>query len=98
MNKQGDMQVWWIPQVPMKTFEVNVASIEEAIKIKKVLARYDKFQFKNNIKPDCSNTGGLCIYYEDSDGEENPRWIDRFDEEIGEDDPNIYLRNKLGGK
>ena len=53
------LRVWWMPQVPMTPFYVEVSSVEEGVKIMHVLADYDIFQYKNNIKPDYSNTGGL---------------------------------------
>ena len=90
----GDLQVWWIPQVPMKGFTVDVKSITEGAKILKVLADYDIFQFENNIKPDYSNAGGLLIWTGDHDGEGNPGWNDWYDEETDEDDPETYLRLK----
>lgn len=86
------LQVWWIPQVPMKSFNVEVDSVEEAAKILTVLADYDLFQFENNIKPDYCNAGGLCVWDEDADGEGNPGWVDWYDEETGEDDPVEWLR------
>ena len=54
--------VWWIPQIPMKPFEVDVESVREATKILNLLSDYDAFQFENKVKPDCSNTGGLKIW------------------------------------
>ena len=71
MYQNGDLQVWWIPQVPMKAFTVSVTSISEAKKILDVLANYDIFQFTSNIKPDYSNAGGLNVW---EDGE----WIDWY--------------------
>jgi hypothetical protein len=58
-NKQGDLRVWWIPQIPGKPFHVEVVNLAEAKKIMEVLANYDIFQFENRIKPDYSNVGGL---------------------------------------
>ena len=29
-NKVGDMQVWWVPQMPMKAFNVPVKDVEES--------------------------------------------------------------------
>lgn len=78
MNKEGDLKVWWIPQVPGKAFEVPVKSPEEAILIMDTLAQYDIFQLENNIKPDYSNTGGLSVF-EDAD------WSDWHHPETGED-------------
>ena len=70
------LQVWWIPQVPGKTFTVEVNSVSEGVKITNVLSSYDDFQFKNNIKPDYSNAGGLERWEEDSDGEGTPGWVE----------------------
>ena len=72
--KPGDLMVWWIPQVPMKPFTVDVASPAEAKKILIVLANYDLFQFNNRIKPDYCNAGGLSVF---DDGE----WTDWSDDE-----------------
>jgi hypothetical protein len=91
--KPGDLKVWWIPQVPMKSFDVTVASVEEGAKILEVLANYDLFQLENNIKPDYCNAGGLAEWTED-DGEGKPGWVDWYDEETGTDDPDEYLETK----
>ena len=88
------LQVWWIPQVPMKSFEVPVQSVEEGVKIMNVLADYDAFQFENRIKPDYCNAGGLCQWDENSDGEGTPGWVDWYDEETGEDSPENWLLEK----
>ena len=90
-KKPGDLQVWGIPQVPMKSFTVDVASVEEAVKLMDVLADYDRFQFENNVKPDYCNAGGLQRWCADSDGEGTPGWEDWFDEETGVDDPAEWL-------
>lgn len=90
------MRVWWIPQVPMKSFNVEVDSVEEGVKIMDVLADYDAFQFENNIKPDYCNTGGIQ-FFDTTDTEDGPdgSWVDWWDEETGEDDPRQYLANKV---
>lgn len=85
-----DLQVWWIPQVPMKAFTVNVGSLDEGVKIMDVLADYDKFQFENNIKPDYCNAGGITVL-EIIDEDIGPERVDWYDEETGEDDPHAYL-------
>lgn len=56
--------VWWIPQVPMKPFHVDVKTLDEAKLLLNALAQYDLFQLENNIKPDYSNAGGLEMYDE----------------------------------
>ena len=75
---EGDLQVWWIPQVPMPLFTVPVATPSEAKKLLAVLADYDKFQFENRVKPDYCNAGGLNVF---EDGE----WCDWQDPETGDD-------------
>jgi hypothetical protein len=89
------LRVWWIPQVPMKPFYVDVASIEEGAKIIQVLCDYDVFQFENNVKPDYTNVGGLQMFdpQDDTDSPEGS-WVDWCDEETGEDDPFVYLEAK----
>lgn len=89
-NKEGDLKVWWVPQVPMEAFEFPVSSTEEAAKFLNVLAEYDAFQMLNNVKPDYSNAGGLSVF---EDGE----WVDWSNPETGEDDPqNDFPQPSLG--
>lgn len=63
------LRVWWIPQVPMHPFHVEVEDIKQARKILDTLAAYDIFQYENNVKPDYCNVGGLEVF---EDGE----WIE----------------------
>jgi hypothetical protein len=74
MVKDGDLSVWWIPQVPGKAFRVPVATLHAAALIMDTLAAYDNFQFKNRIKPDYCNAGGLSIF-------EDGAWVDWYDED-----------------
>jgi len=90
-KKAGDLQVWWIPQVPMKAFEVDVSSVQEGVKIMDILADYDIFQYENKIKPDYCNAGGLRRWCVDCDGEGSPGFEDWYDEETGEEDPKEFL-------
>jgi len=57
----AEFKVWWVPQVPMKAFEVIVPSREEGKRLCDTLAKYDLFQFDNNIKPDFCNAGGVLF-------------------------------------
>ena len=68
------LRVWWIPQVPMKPFHFTVFTLCEAKMLIIALGEYDLFQYKNKIKPDYSNAGGLEEYV---DGE----WLEYEDEE-----------------
>jgi len=72
--KDGVLKVWWIPQIPMNAFEVQVDTPREGKKLLDILANYDIFQYENNIKPDYCNAGGLSIY---EDGE----WTDWYNED-----------------
>lgn len=86
------LRVWWIPQVPMEPFIVPVNSIEEGAKVMDTLADYDLFQYKNNVKGDYANAGGLSMFdpLDDTDSPEGS-WVDWCDGETGNDDPRDYL-------
>lgn len=79
--KEGDLRVWWCPQIPMKSFYVDVSTMEEGKKLCEVLSDYDFFQFENNVKPDYCNTGGVERF--EGDGEDGFDWFD-VDFEEGE--------------
>ena len=83
-NKVGDLRVWWIPQVPMQGFHVSVNNIREAKLLLNALADYDIFQFKNHIKHDYSNAGGLEIYSDNIDDENTKGW-EEWENDDGED-------------
>ncbi|MEE8308397.1 MAG: hypothetical protein V3R81_14105 [Gammaproteobacteria bacterium] len=82
-HAEGDLRVWWIPQVPMEPFEVLVSSIAEGRKIIDVLADYDIFQFEKNVKPDYCNTGGLARW-------ECGEWCD-----VDDDEEDVKHRTRL---
>lgn len=73
MTEAMKLKVWWIPQVPMKAFEVEVLTVDEGRKISEVLANYDLFQFENRVKPDYCNAGGISCSHPMIDGGE---WFD----------------------
>jgi hypothetical protein len=80
-HEEGDLRVWWIPQIPMSAFHVDVETVEQGRWLCDVLADYDTFQLENNVKPDYSNAGGVQ-QYEIIDGLGD--WYDVDDED--EDD------------
>ena len=82
----SNFRVWWIPQIPMKAFHVDVADLVQAKLLLETLADYDAFQFENNIKPDYCNMGGLEVF---EDGE----WVEWYDEETG-DNIRDYMRSE----
>lgn len=69
-------KIWWIPQVPMKSFWVEVPNLQTAKLMLDTLAKYDLFQFENNIKPDYCNIGGLMYWEPNLDGEGIGGWTD----------------------
>lgn len=78
MTNDVELKVWWVPQVPMKRFEVAVTSVDEGRKFCLVLAEYDLFQYENNIKPDYCSAGGLIFRNAGLTGDE---WWDVPDDE-----------------
>ena len=93
-RKVGDLEIWWVPQIPMDAFSVPVDSVEVGVLLFNTLAAYDLFQFEHKIKPDYCNAGGLRRWCANSDGEGTPGWEDWYDEETGEEDPQTWLLTK----
>ncbi len=79
--QEGDLKVWWIPQVPMKPFEVPVPNLLTGKHLMDALAEYDLFQLENRIKPDFSNAGGLMMYEGEEEG-----WCDWYSDDGDEID------------
>jgi hypothetical protein len=63
MFKKGTLRVWHIPQVPGKPFRFEVPDLESAVLLMDALAKYDMFQYENNVKPDYCNAQGLEVYH-----------------------------------
>ncbi|EEX0791949.1 superinfection exclusion protein [Escherichia coli] len=93
------LRVWHIPQVPMKPFIVEVASVEDGVRLMDALADYDAFQYDNNIKPDYCNVNGLEMWDESLTDEDlsemglTDRWVDWYSECQCYDDPRKYLES-----
>jgi Superinfection exclusion gene product 17 len=96
--KPGDLEVWWMPQLPCEEFRWRVKSPDEALMVVNMLAAYDDFQFAHNVKPDYANAGGLEVFNDQGE------WEDWFDEDGNEfeDLRRRYLRSiglsSRGGK
>jgi hypothetical protein len=89
-HNNGDLRVWWIPQIPMDAFHVPVPDLKTASLILDTLARYDLFQYENNVKPDYSNVGGLQVF---EDGEWIDWWSDDGDDfDTVRDDPELFAQ------
>lgn len=80
------LRVAHFPQVPCKSFVVEVKDLTEAKKISDVLAEYDLFQYENRIKPDYCNVTVI----EEFD-EEQQEWLSWCDEETGIDNIDEYF-------
>jgi hypothetical protein len=91
--EQKKYKVWWVPQVPMKAFEVFVDTLVEAKLLLDTLAEYDRFQLENNVKPDYTNAGGVCVLEDLDDG---PCWCDWYsDGGHGIDDLSVEQLRKI---
>ena len=82
------LRVWWIPQIPMQSFYYPVKSVRDGALLLDVLAKYDKFEYENNVKPDYSNVGGLQMF---EDGEWCD-WTDENGENLTEDMIQVILK------
>lgn len=74
-------RVYWIPQLPMKGFIYAVPDLATGKLLADALARYDLFQFENNVKPDYCNTGGVEWKHPHFTGDVWESWPDDEDEE-----------------
>lgn len=90
-------RVWHIPQIPMKSFNVEVESVEEGVRLMDTLANYDAFQYENNIKPDYCNMNGLQMWDESLTEEDmrdmdlSDKWVDWYNDDY--DDPRDYIES-----
>lgn len=80
---EGALRVWWIPQVPMEAFHRAVPDLATAKCLLDALAYYDMFQYKNHVKPDYSNAGGVEVFCDgewqdwyDDDGNDFDAWVE----------------------
>lgn len=75
--KEGDLRIWWIPQVPLRgdeAFHRAVKNIDEAKLLLDTLADYDWYLEAHRHRVDYSNVGGLDVF---EDGE----WCTWYDED-----------------
>lgn len=70
----GDLEVWYIPQIPGTAFRERASDLATAKKILDVLSRFSLFEFENRVKPDYADAGGIHRW--ESDGEGGYRWYD----------------------
>jgi len=70
-------KVWYIPQVPMAAFEVEVPDVPSARMVLDALSAFSLFEFENRVKPDYSDAGGIAIL-------DHGEWrdLEEYDEEF----------------
>lgn len=89
------LRVWHVPQLPMKSFKVEVATVEEGVRMMNALADYDLFQYESRIKPDYCNMNGLQMWDETlteedmRDMELSDKWVDWSNDDF--EDPREYI-------
>ena len=64
-------KAWYIPQVPMKAFEVERGSAAEALAALDLITDFSIFEFDNKVKPDYCDAGGVTVW-----DEAEQAWID----------------------
>ena len=52
-------KAWYIPQVPMKAFEVECETAAQALDALDLITNFSIFEFENKVKPDYSDAGGV---------------------------------------
>lgn len=77
------LRVSHFPQIGVKSFDVEVQTLEQALFLFEVLANYDDFQFKNRIKPDYCNTTAF-EHWDFNDETNEYEWFTWYDEEGNE--------------
>jgi len=70
--QKGDLQIYWMPQIPCRAMHYEVESPAEAKRMLDLLALYDLFLLRENHRVDFSNAGGLRVF----DGDDWQEWED----------------------
>lgn len=60
-------RVYYIPQVPMKAFTVEVTELDAAQLLLTTIIDFSIFEFENKVKPDYSDAAGIERWEEDSE-------------------------------
>jgi Superinfection exclusion gene product 17 len=75
----GEIKVWYVPQIPMQPFEVIVPDLRTARIVLDALVMFSCFEFRNHVKPDYADVGGVCRF---EGGTEDGEWVDVEDDEL----------------
>lgn len=79
MSNEGDVKIWYVPQVPMDAFEMQVPDVQTGWIVLEAIYRVALFELEHNVKPDFANTGGIARYEQDGAGGFD--WFDVEEEE-----------------
>lgn len=82
--QENDLRVWYIPQVPMKPFTVEVPDLRTGKLVLDALSGLSLFEYVNRVKPDYSDAGGISRYEADEE-DGGFGWFDVDPEEYEED-------------
>jgi hypothetical protein len=83
---EGDLRVWYIPQIPGKPYEVDIprragasdaAYLQQAAFVIEAIIGLSIFEFENRIKPDYADMSGIARF---EDGE----WCDVEEDEYAD--------------
>lgn len=65
---EGQVRVWYIPQVPMDAFEFDVPDLAAGKLVLDALSAFSWFEYQNDVKPDYADAGGIHSYEADGSG------------------------------
>lgn len=77
--EEGDLRIWYVPQVPMPAYTRSIESVEEGFKTLEVIYELAIFEFENKVKPDFCNMGVVARY--EIDGAGGFDWYDVDEDE-----------------
>lgn len=75
-------KVWYIPQMPMPAFEVEVHDLPTAALLLNTIVDFSMFEYTHRVKPDYADVAGISRW--ESDGEGGFDWFDIDESEWGE--------------
>lgn len=81
--QEGDLRVWYAPQIPMPAFTVGVPDFKTGLEILDVLGLFSMYEFENRVKADYADAGGISRW--ESDGEGGFDWCDVDESEMKEE-------------
>lgn len=92
-NDNQKFKAWYIPQIPMKAFEVVVDTATEAQAALDLLINFSIFEYDNKVKPDYCDSGGIVVW-DEADQDWTDYEHDR-DAPASSELPFVYLRREM---